>query len=341
MKKTSLTILFILVISGAVCGQVTKVGTTVANFLLIDTGARAVGMGGAYVAVADGPISIYWNPSGIAHSEKINAIFNHSKWLADINYNFFGLSIPLSSYGTLGLSAFFVTMNDMEITTVQYPEGIENAFFSAGNYAFGLSYALNLTDRFSIGFTGKLIEEHIAQSKARAIAFDVGTLYITEFNNLKIGMSISNYGSKMQMSGNDLLVQHDRYEDVEGNNPYINAYLKTDEFDLPLIFRFGLSWDALQSVDKNQLVLAVDGLVPNNNYRSISAGTEYIWNDMVSLRFGYNTWYFGAEDEDQSGLSFGAGFKYGLSSTTVHLDYAYRDFGVLKDIQMFSFRFSF
>ena len=46
--------------------EVTKVGTTAAKFLSIPVGARAVGMGGAFVAVADDASSLYWNPAGIA-----------------------------------------------------------------------------------------------------------------------------------------------------------------------------------------------------------------------------------------------------------------------------------
>ena len=34
--------------------------------------------------------------------------------------------------------------------------------FSAANYAVGATYSINLTDRFSIGFNGKYIQENIA-----------------------------------------------------------------------------------------------------------------------------------------------------------------------------------
>ncbi len=342
MKKIIMILftLFIYNISGY--GQVTKVGTTVANFLLIETGARAVGMGGAYVAVAEGPSTMYWNPSGIARVDKFSTVFNHSKWLLDISYNYIGAVLPFGDYGSLGVNAVFLTMDDMQITNENFPEGIENGFFSAGNYAFGISYGIELTDRFSIGFNAKFIEEYISQSSATAVAFDIGTLYNTEFDGLKIGMSISNYGTKMQMSGNDLLIQHDNHTQ-EGNNPNINANLATEEFDLPLIFRFGLSWDALKGESNSNLIVAADALVPNNNHKSINAGLEYVYNDMFSLRGGYNTWYGdGSRDEtDQSGLSLGLGIKYNINFAKVDIDYAYRDFGILRDIQIFAVGFTF
>ncbi len=342
MRKISLIIaaLFFYNISGY--GQVTKVGTTVGNFLLIETGARAVGMGGAYVAVAEGPVTMYWNPSGIARIDRFSVVFNHSRWLLDISYNYIGVVFPFEEYGSLGINAVFLSMDDMQITNEYFPDGIENGFFSAGNYAFGISYGFNLTDRFSMGFNVKYIEEYIAQSSASTVAVDIGTLYITEFDDLKIGMSISNYGAKMQMSGGDLLVQKDRYPQ-EGNNPNINANLATDEFDLPLIFRVGFSWDALKGTADSNLLVAVDALVPNNNYKSVNAGLEYVFKNMFSLRGGYNTWYGGgSRDEiDQSGLSLGLGLKYAFDFAAVEIDYAYRDFGILNDIQMFSFQFTF
>ena len=341
MKKLLLILVTLFSCNIAGYGQVTKVGTTVGNFLLIETGARAVGMGGAYVAVAEGPSAMYWNPSGIARIDNFSASFNHTKWLVDISYNFIGAVMPLG-YGSLGINAVFLTMDDMQITNENYPDGVENGYFSAGSYAFGLSYGFSITERFSLGFNAKYIGEYIAQSSATAFAFDIGSLYTTELDELKIGMSISNYGTKMQMSGNDLLIQHDSYPQ-EGNNPNINANLATEEFDLPLLFRFGLSWDAFKGFANSNLLLAMDAQVPNNNHKSISAGLEYVYNNMFSLRGGYNTWYGDSsrDSADLSGISLGLGIKYSFNFTMVGIDYAYRDFGILKDIHMFTVAFTF
>ena len=153
-------------------------------------------------------------------------------------------------------------------------------------------------------------------------------------------MSISNYGTKMQMSGNDLLIQHDNHPQ-EGNNPNINANLATEEFDLPLLFRFGLSWDVFKGYANSNLLVAMDAQVPNNNHKSINAGLEYVYNNMFSLRGGYNTWYGDSSRDaaDLSGISLGLGLKYSFNITLVGIDYAYRDFGILKDIHMFSVSF--
>ncbi len=337
MRKLTI-ICFIILVTGVSVAQVSKTGTTVAAFLNIEAGARPLGMGGAYVSVAEGVSSMYWNPAGIARAPEKAASFCNSNWIADITYSFAGVVVPMQNFGSIGINATFLSMDDMQITTIDEPEGVENGYFSAGSYALGVSFARTLTDRFSIGFTGKYINEHIYNSSASAMALDLGTLFTTPFSGLTIGMSISNFGTKMRMQGKDLLVQHDTDETITGNNPFINANLATDPFDLPLMFRVGVSLDVLKGIGNSNLCLSVDALHPTNNYESVSVGGEYVFNSIFMLRGGYNTMFL---EDDQSGLSLGAGVKYRIYGTQLAFDYGYRDFGVLKDIQMFSIGIGF
>ena len=53
--------------------EVTKSGITAAPFLSIDVGARAAGMGGAFVAVVDDVTAMYWNPAGMARMSPVTA----------------------------------------------------------------------------------------------------------------------------------------------------------------------------------------------------------------------------------------------------------------------------
>ena len=66
----------------------------------------------------------------------------------------------------------------------------------------------------------------------------------------------------------------------------------------------------------------------------LNVGGEYLFNNMFALRAGYNSLF--AENSEE-GVSFGAGMKYNIIGTAaIRVDYAYQDFGVLKDIQMFT-----
>jgi hypothetical protein len=178
--------------------------------------------------------------------------------------------------------------------------------------------------------TAKFIREQIFHSTANGAALDIGTLFDTQFYGMKIGMSISNYGTKMRIEGQDMQTQKDPEPTVSGNNEKIPAYLKTDAYDLPLLFRVGVSMDVLKGYGNSNLILAVDALHPNDDSESVNVGCEYVFNKMFSLRGGYKSLF---NKESEEGLSLGAGINYTVGGVRLMLDYAYHDFGVLKDIQ--------
>jgi hypothetical protein len=337
MRKGLNILLVIAFAVGLGAKEVTKTGTTAATFLKVDVGARAVGMGSAYVSVVKDATAMYWNPAGLARVEGNEAVFSYAKWIADIGISYAGVVVNLGNFGNIGVSGQFLTMDEMERTTILQPDGT-GEMFDAGSYAFGLSYARNLTDRFSIGMTAKFIQERIYHSTANGAALDIGVLYDTQLNGMKIGMSITNYGTKMRISGRDMQTQMDPDPTVSGNNENIPAYLKTDAFDLPLLFRIGVSMDVLKGYGNSNLIVAVNALHPNDDYESVNVGCEYIFNKMFAIRAGYKSLF---NNESEEGLSLGAGLYYPIGNVQLMLDYAYRDFGVLNYIQKFTIGLGF
>jgi hypothetical protein len=339
MKKLVIFILSFVVLLSTTCfSGVTKTGTTAAPFLKVDVGSRAIGMGSAYVALAEDATAMYWNPGGLAGVNQNEVIFCHNRWIADITFNYAAIAVPVSGAANLGLSATFLTTDDMERTTINSPDGT-GEMFSVGSYAFGLCYAMNLTDRFSIGLNLKYIYEYIYHCSAKGVAVDVGTMYDTNFKGIKVGMSIANYGTKMRMDGRDLDFQVDADQAVAGNNPNIDAKLKTDSFELPLLFRLGVATNVLQNNEMNDLTVSVDALHPNDDVEYVNVGAEYVYNNMFSLRGGYKTLF--AKDSEE-GLSLGAGLQYTVEGVaTFQIDYAYHDFGILNEVQMFTLALKF
>ena len=220
----------------------------------------------------------------------------------------------------------------MEVTTLDEQDGT-GQFFSAHDMALAVSYAYNLTDRFSLGGSVKYIQQKIWNSSASSIAIDVGVLFLSDIYGLRIGAAITNFGSGMKMDGKDLLVQYDIDPNNYGNNNQILAKLQTDEFPLPLTFKVGVAMDVL-TIDENRFSIAADALHPNDNSESINVGAEYVWNDVIAFRVGYKSLFL---DNTEEGLTAGAGVNYMITEDLgIRFDYAYQDFGILDNTQHFS-----
>ena len=317
--------------------DVSKRGTTAASFLSISEGAKATAMGSAFVAIADDQSAFFWNPAGLAKIDGVGVLFDHTDWLAGVAYNYIAASYNLGGMGTVGFSFLSSDYGDMKVTTVNAPEGT-GQIFSASDVAFSLGYAINLTDNFAIGFNPKIIYQSIWEANAIGFAMDLGVQYKTPFDGIMLGMSISNFGTKMQMQGNSTLVTYDPDPNTTGNNGKIAANLSTDYWSLPLNFRVGLAYSPI-STGNNKFTIAVDALHPSDNYESVNVGGEYVFHDILFIRGGYKSLFL-KDSEESFALGFGVKQIF-LGNIAVKLDYAYQDFGRLTNIQKFTLGVNF
>jgi hypothetical protein len=223
-------------------------------------------------------------------------------------------------------------MDEMEITTPYQPNGTGETF-GAGDYALGLTYSHQLTDRFSFGATVKYIYEFIWEATTSTIAFDFGSVFRADFYNLRIGMIISNFGGNMKMSG-DPIDDHLAAEKAleEQNNPRLDRL--AEEYTLPQLFNVGIAFDPFHN-EMHRLTITTTANDPNDNQTRMSFGTEYAFNEMFLARAGYKIGF------DEQRYSFGIGTKLQLMGVKSHLDYGFSDFGILGDIHYFSFRIGF
>lgn len=331
MKKINLlVIIFSLILSSASIAQIgtslTKTGTTAAQFLKIGVGSRALGMGGAFVASPFDVSAVYWNPAGLALIQNREVSFNHIDWLLDVKFDHAAFGMNLSDFGTVGAFVGVMTMDEMLVRTVEKPEGT-GEYFGAGALTAGISYARNLTENFAIGFNAKYIREYIWNESAQGFAIDIGTFYRIQFlNETRLGASISNFGTKMKLSGRDLLVLTNT---GPGGQNIINTEHQVDEYDLPLLFRIGIAVDAIKN-DEMRLTIETNAVHPNDNTEYLNSGFEYSWNERIFLRAGYKSLF---EKDSEQGLTFGLGVNYRLVDlVNLKFDYAYQDFGRLKNV---------
>lgn len=337
--------------NGIVFGQQRpyRVGTTAANFLEIGVGSAASAMGEAYVAVANDVSAIYWNPAGLSTIRGNQAQIMYQPWIVGVNNIFGGVVISVPQIGNFALGVTQLGYGETEVTTLSQQDGTgEN--YSASDYAFSLSYARNITEWFSFGASGKYVGSQIWHTTASSMALDMGVLIATDFfkptdkreDGLKIGMSISNYGTRMQYDGIDLLNPIDILPGEDGNYADVAGQFRMGQWELPQIFRIGVSIKPFKN-RFHQLILAMDVLHPNNNSESMNLGTEYQLNlpgsGSLFLRGGYKALFM---DQSYYGLTLGAGLKVSImGNQALTIDYAFKYMGLLGDVHAYTIGYTF
>ena len=332
-----------------------KVGTAGVQFLKISPSCRAVGMGEAYVAVANDASAIYHNPGALARLDASEAVLAYVDYAAGLQYGYLGLAKPMPRLnGAFAGSVTYLTTDDMEETTPEMPNGTGRTF-TAGDLAIGLTYSQMLTDKFSVGGTFKYLNETLADESAHGWAADVGTFYHTGWRSIRIAMLVSNFGPDMK-------------------------FVDTP-FPMPMNFTFGVAgylvnsgdrqwWSGSDSVGTHALLASVSWSHPNDNLEMYNLGLEYSFQNMAFLRLGKKingftrkTWedyqrriqanedatnddpYFEyplfSKDGEffQNGATLGAGVR--IPSAGISLDYAFTGISYLDYIHRFSLSYRF
>ncbi len=305
--------------------ELKKIAQTGMKWLSIPVGARASALGGAYTAMADDASSIFWNPAGMALTQKGHVFLSQTQWIADINVNAAAATFNFQNLGVFGVSFSAVDWGTFHGTRRTAGGFEETGDFSPTDWFVGLGYARSISDRFSIGghlkylyeklgsqLTGNMDNPDQYTAEMNMLAFDLGTIYYTGFHDLRIAMALQNFS------------QEKKY--------------RLEHFPLPLTFKFGLAMDVTQfwmAESNHHFTLEVDAVHPRDYSERMHFGLEYSFNDIVFLRGGYKTNY------DAEDLTLGGGFHYGINGMALTLDYSYQQFEYFDAVHMFSFDFQF
>jgi hypothetical protein len=312
VKRAFLVAVLLLVAPGVAFGaqEFAKVGTVGAQFLKIGIGARAVGMGSAFVSVADDASAVYWNPAGVARISRNVISINHCDWLHDTSFSQATYVFdPHYLPGMVALHVRSLYMPEQLVRTIYKPDGTPGYTFDNGDVAAGVTYARSLTDKFSAGITANYVHSTLADVTSSAYSFDFGTLYDTGFQSLRIGMAIQNIGSEMQFL--------------------------TRSAKLPTVFRVGMSLNVYEN-SQVRVVTAADFSHPPDNNERANVGSEVGYKDFLYFRGGYGFGY------DAEGLNLGMGFKVPTSlNSEATIDYAFSDMSYLGSIHRISIDFRF
>jgi len=342
-------ILCILFFSSSQAQEPYRSGTTGGNFLEIGYGSAGIAMGDAYVSMVQDISSIYWNPAGLGYMQGSEFQIMHQPWLADIGMSLIGLGYVQPQWGTFALGFIYIGYGEEEVTSMLMQEGTGEKFDGL-DFCVSFSYGRKLAQWFSFGATGKYISSRIWHENASATAFDLGAMVNTSFlswtgrqeDGLTIGMSISNYGTKLQYDGIDLKRPIDEAPEEAGNFEFVPARYETQEWELPLIFRIGVSAHPILT-SKHRFTVAIDALHPNNNSEYLNLGGEYSLTipgfGAFIMRTGYKGLYM-VDSQYGWTVGFGLLFNY-LNNRAFKVDYAYRDLGMLGKLHAYTLSLTF
>lgn len=331
--------------AGGAEASVRKAGITGGAFLKIGVGARAVALGSATTTVPHDVNQMFWNPAGIALKQgRSQVAYSYNQWIADLGHHAFAAARGFGELGTFGIGIVNLGLSDIDnssgLDRDQIPAFLDASYtgfrdrgggqYDYSDLAVQVSWARSVTDRLSLGATGKWIQQSIDDETATAFAVDFGAIYDVGFRNARLGARVNNLGS-----------------DLEFYN--IGA-------PLPLVFSVGAAIDVFEQPEQGtKVTLLSDATKPQDGEQLLFSAAEVKVFDYLMLRGGYKFNYSGVEDEKvdevtratidaprtEEGLTLGVGVNIPWSNYNATVDYAFTQFGILDSVHRISLLLNF
>ena len=303
-------------------GRGDKSGTAAAPELLIPIGARAIAQGGAPLAMMSGIESLFWNPAGLARTDRVaSAMFSHTSYLADIGIDYVAIGGHVFESSYLALTIKSLSIGGIPVTTEDQPDGTGEVT-SPTFLTIGGSFSRLVSERISVGLTSNFVYEKMAQVSATTFAFNAGVQYagLGGIDGLSVGVVIRNIGPALKYDGAGL----ERVVEIDDAlRSHSTLKLEAASADLPSTIEVGLGYTTAVS---SQGQLNVSSTFQNNNFSEdeYKLGAEYVFDKNVFIRAGYA---FASEGEGQEylfGFAGGIGIRSMIGTFEVDVNYAYR-----------------
>ena len=301
--------------------QAQSVAKYAGEFLAIGVGGRALGLGGAYSALANDVTAGYWNPAALTRINYPEVMLMHDERFAGLlNYDYGGIAIPYGTNATLAISAIRLGVDGIPNTThagidangnpTTDPSNIvgldesQITYFNSADWAIYASYAQRYSEKLSYGINVKFIRRTISDTSATGIGFDVGILY-SPIENLYLAANAQDITTTLIAWST-------------GTNELISPTLKV-----------GAAYTIDFLHGKVSPTTNIDIRFENRQFASIAnigpvsfdphVGLEYDYKNTVAVRVGYS---------DVKQLTLGAG----LHLRKIDLDYSYARFSADNDL---------
>lgn len=277
------------------------VGTSGSEFLLFDTSARGIAMGGAYSVATNDAASLYWNPAGLSQVPRFSATFLHAQYVAGITYNAGSVAKRVNDSSVVAFGVRYLDVGAIARTDIN---GQTRGEFRPRSYLAELGWGQSIYDLsdsevdVAMGVTVKYLHtDLLAHANAYAGDFGVHSRFYGTSQTYDISMAIQNLGIGQ------------KFDQVRDS--------------LPTRLRFG---GGVRPV--KPLLLTIEAIAPINNLPYGAAGMEYTVdvqkNMQGAVRAGLNSLTY-----DSLGMSSMLNFGFGLKLSDLSFDYAFAPTGQL------------
>jgi len=303
MSRIGTTCLALVLLLGAF-GSARAQSEAGAQSLLIAPGARADGMGRAFVAVSDDANMMWWNVAGLAFVQGHDAALTYTKLVPDladdVNFSYLSYVQKVEGLGGIGGSFGYLSYGKSEATDV---DGNVIGEFTSNELAPSIAYGTDLIPNMGFGVALKLVRVDLAPGnltldqragKGTTFAADFGWLYKIPKWKASLGATLSNIGPDIAYIDQD-------QSDPLGRNVKVGAAYSPIETN---VHRVLLAADATRYLLPGR-TLAID---------QWDVGAEYEFNHLLALRAGYIS--------DPIGTVTAATYGFGVMYHGFHLDYA-------------------
>jgi hypothetical protein len=233
--------------------------------------ARTLGFGNAFVAVADDPFGILWNPAGLSAMDQNEIRFETARLYEDASLNAISFAVPGSWLPSFGVTMLSLRSGDFQRTN-EFNDDLGT--FHEGETAYLFTVSRAFSTRLAVGANFKLVQQTVEEFSGQGFGADLGAWY-TPMPGLRIGASVTNLGG-----------------------PAIT--LRDTEESYPMQIRAGAAYAVLGG--RGLVALQVDqseGLGAR-----IQGGAEYWIQPYVALRVGYD------DESGTGGFAYRLGPRY-------------------------------
>jgi hypothetical protein len=233
--------------------------------LNIGVGARAIGMGGAFVGAASDSTAAYWNPAGLSLVDSVEIATIHATKSGIQSYDFFNVAFKTKKLGTYAASYIRLSTDDIPLTGPSGPEVIGT--FNYADQVFLVSGGWRFKKKFAAGLSVKVLKTEAYTASATGFGADLGLMF-KPIRQLGIGLSVRDFtgGSSLKWSGTT-------------TNP---------TYKIKPSMKVGVSY----TTELGKKVAAIGTKIPTSTLSiNVDADTLYASKSLNTYHVGFEYWY--------------------------------------------------